>query len=456
MSTNEWSFSALLVAFAVVGWAIVVALSTEAIVLFCSFLSVAIIGYFAICKNCFASPWLYFHVVFLLMFLLGPLACVFLSVSIYEPFQLEGTFANEIARSSIDDAFRCVMLFLVISAICAPFASRPSLRFDPNSEQEDFCFKILILVLPGFLIHKWVMSAPSKYTDMYISESGIIDIIFSNVAYITLFLFFGSRPTRTRLLIICGLYSCLHLIDLLNGYRGGIFIFILTCVWLFHLNYNFRVSAKYVVASALAALLIIFFVEISRNGGEVDLTLATSFLTSSLSKGIYLSALLVDNLDIINARQPFTIFGPLSFTYDYLTFGSEIARNSEIAANVRSDLNHVWSSTLNYPAYLSGAGLGSSMIAEMRQPGWFFFIASSILFFAMYEIIFRCGYRYRVIMILNFFTFQHFVFTPRDSFFPYAWGYIKIAVLGVLMMIIFLVFLGVVEAIRNSRHVSPG
>ncbi|MDA7857712.1 O-antigen polysaccharide polymerase Wzy family protein [Gammaproteobacteria bacterium] len=402
-------------------------------------ISISISFYVYFCKGGFKNHWLYFYTLFFIFFIIGPLLSLLLYGNIYQPFLIRTTFANGVSIAAINATISYMYYFLLIQALLIPLSKSPRMVLKPNPELTRFSFRILSLLLVLLITYKLINFEFVGYTQIYVAKGDMIESLLSSFTYAGFLLFLASVARKSEFKIIVLLYIAVLLFDVVLGYRGGILIFMLTSLWYYSIAYRFSPSKLQIYTLVLFIVVFLFVIEAVRSDQLAGISLFVPFVLGSLSKGIYTTSLYLDHSMMIDERFSYTIFGPLSFTYQYLFYGSEIVGNNPMSADIRQDLNHVMSSTINYSAYLNGAGLGSSFLPELIQLGKGLFLLFALLFFFLYEYLLRYAFRYRVLLPFAVFTFQHFIFISRDSYFPFFWGYIK---LSILLLIIYCVYWG--------------
>jgi len=393
-----------------------------------------------------ASPWFYFYVTFFIFYLLGP----FLSVISYQDpliiFNTQTTFSNVISSSAVNETFIYLFVFLCCLNFLVFNFSGDMTRSEISALPllTNISLLLMTVILPLMLYFKIsYISSISNYQDIYLARAWTPLNLLSFANSILFLIFIASKPKINLMRVILFLQFLVVATDLYLGYRSGLIVFIMLSFWILAYLYGYKVKIFQLTLFAIIGIMILFYVELSRNQLNIELDLIFRFLLSSLSKAAYTTALYIDNREIVDALSPNSIFYPLYYVIDYIIYGGDVVGQSSTSAELRKDMNHVLSSSLNYGAYLSGAGTGSALIAEIYQQRPFF-ILFSIGFFLFYEFIFSQSRHKRLFLYLSIFTFQHLIFSPRDTFFPFFWGYIRI------IIPFFLVFL-IYNLLRNSR-----
>lgn len=376
---------------------------------------------------------LWFAVFYFLLYQFGPMVGMVLLGQDRSYLDYDTTFGN-----GANEVSRVTSFFL--SGIAASFLSIISFLFPPKSivfpsndrYLEKVSFLLWAVSTPFVLVHyAWLYSNFSEsYATSYSAEAkDLVSIVplswvFINIFNIGFYLWFASVPSERN--FRAGFYVFLFASFASSLYGGRIhfivpFAFIL---WYRSVVYNRKLSSASLYISGIFAFAFVLIIENFRNQVGIDIDIIVNFLISSLSKAQYTLSIYIDQKDIIDKFGSHYWAAPLLFPYDYLIHGGAIVGQGESSAGIRGDLGHVMPSMLNYGAYISGAGTGSSLVAESYQYGLIGIFPLLLMFYLFYRKIFHSTSS-RVILMIAPIVFMHFIFSPRDSLFINSWGLIK-------------------------------
>ena len=261
--------------------------------------------------------------------------------------------------------------------------------------------------------------------------------IISNINTLSFLMIFASMPSRKRFFYTAGLFLLISFTDSLKGARSALIIPWIFIIWHASIYYGFRLRLRRSILYTIAVFAILFYGQITRGEeGDIGMYLLERFITIDMSKAQHTLAVVLDNYDNVEVRSIFA-FEPLVFPVQFLQHGSAVVGQSETTAILRGDLNHTFSSYLNYGAYISGAGLGSAFAAEAFQFGF----TSMLLFIPIWYIFFRSFLSgrlgaYRILLLIQPIIFMHVVFSPRGTIFPATWPVLKILIMYLAIIVL--------------------
>lgn len=376
---------------------------------------------------------LWFAVFYFMLYQLGPIVGIIFIDPEISYIDYATTFSNTTNADSRSISYLLSGFVANLLSIYV-FILKPKLaRLPPNDFiLERVSFFIWALSSPFVFVHYiWhFLTFSTNYVLSYSSEAKeILSIVpyawvFTNLFWIGFYLWFASVP-QERSFNKCVLVYIL--ISFISSLYGGRIIFIIPLCFVFwyrSLAYGREISKASMYLVVVLAFLFIFLMEVIRADQVLSYDYLIDFFIRSISKAQYSLSLYVNYIDVVNQNGGNFWVAPLLFPLSYLIHGGSIVGQAPSSALLRGDLNHVMSSTLNYEAYISGAGLGSTLVSESFEYGIYgipVIILSSYLF---YRYLFN-GISNRLCLMIIPNIFMHFVFSGRDSLFPNLWGSLK-------------------------------
>jgi hypothetical protein len=365
------------------------------------------------------------------------------------------------------------ILSYLLSGIAAAFLGTLLSLFPPKQvvipknllKLEKFSFFLWLLSSPFVLVHYiWSIFAFSgNYALSYSVEAkdlvSIVPLhsIFVNIFSIGFFLWFASVPSERRFKKGFYVFIFYSFLLSLSGGRINFIIPLAFIMWYRAIVYDKDLSKTSIYVGVAVLFAFILAMELIRSNLGVNQEILVGFLVSSISKGQYILSLYIDSKELIDKFGSVYWSAPLTFSFDYLLHGSSMVGQGVLSAGLRGDLNHVMSSTLNYEAYISGAGAGSSLVAEAYQYGLIVMFPLLLIFYFFYRELFG-RMSHRVIFMISPLLFMHFIFSGRDSLFPNSWGLLKL-ILAFYIAQYFLFFIRSFSSInvsRNPKDVTQG
>lgn len=345
-------------------------------------------------------------------------------------------FAMGISQSSRELSYLLVGMGASIFGLLIYFFSphKVSINFKNDFDLERVG-KILFLVTTPFVIIHGISSAMNfsgQYALMYSAESIYISSIvpfasiWVNINYIGFIIFLASYPSRAKFLNIAFIYLIISLVNSMVGARVLFVIPLVTVIWIYFVLYPLK-RIKFSNFMLLFVFIFVFgfIIESLRSTSFIRFEYVINFFVFSISKAQYHVALFLDSHNLLVDSYPFFI-APLLFPIQYLKYGHLVVGQSIHSAALRTDLVHVLPSTLNIDAYLCGAGLGSSLIAESYQYGILFMLFIIPIFYFLYRFFFNIFSNSRILFLVSPIIFSHIIFSPRSTMFFNTWGIIKI------------------------------
>lgn len=386
-----------------------------------------IIGsYHFLSANILDEPWYYFFILFFILFLAGPfLSMVFLG-SAQLPFYINSTFSNGVSDSSIYKTFYFSLIFIATISFFIKFNTYIPIYLKDH-QSAILLISFFFYLLASIYMVDFILNGNSDYKNLYVDgNSSLRGKIFSLMIF-SYILLISYLPSRKQYISFFCIMMLIYLAQAYEGYRGGLFIFSIVNIFLFSRMYGglqFRVFRSATLVSI--AIFALFYFEIRRSGLSegLDISLFLPFIFSSLSKGSYITSIYIENSQIIDEINPHTLLYPFYFIVDYFVYGSKVVGQSLDSSLIRGDMNHVLSSNLNKGAYLSGAGIGSSFVAEFYQLKFLIF-PLTFFFYQFYNFFFMNFFKSRLFFIFGFFIFTHFILVARDTAFPFSFGFFR-------------------------------
>ncbi|MGY3685365.1 O-antigen polysaccharide polymerase Wzy [Vibrio coralliilyticus] len=405
----------------------------------------------SLCGQNLSSWYLWFILIFILLYCFGTAVGILsfglgLNFLDYATFFSNDTSNEAAARSYIITSFSLGVLFL-----CHPIAAyfeRKSSSMELEYSHDFFILGrfLIILTLPVVLYNLAyqiklvsIYGYAYLYTESYQSSSDVIPFtsLFVNLNKVGFLLVFASLPNLKKLNVYFAVFLLVSFFDAMKGARV---LLILPFMWVifYRVRYygaGFGGKLKFIVLSFFG-FLFLFLVQMVRSGQEISFDVLIRFLVFSISKAQYHLAVFIDNSELLSRDFPYFL-STLLFPITYLKYGSQVVGQSDSTALLRGDLNHVMSSTLNYSAYLDGAGMGSSLISELFQYGIIPLAALLIFFVLFYSFFIYLTSRFKLLLVIQPLLFMHVVFSPRDTAFPNTWVYVKFLVLIIGLLLVY-------------------
>lgn len=413
--------------------------------------------------NLSAKNWmLWFSVFYFLLYQFGPMVGMIIFGTDRSFLDYGTTFGNGASESSRVTSY-------LLSGISASFLALLSYFFPPrpvtvpinDKYLENVSFMIWAVSTPFVLIHYlWLFNTFSgSYSVAYSAEAkelvSIVPLhwVFTNLFTLGFFLWLASVPSEKN--FKKGFYVFL-ITSLASSMYGGRIHFIVPLIFMFWYRsvvYGREMSKAVFYIVGVLAFMFIVLMEAFRGDVGMDFDFVVSFLVGSLSKAQYILSLYVDSKHEIDKFGSHYWSAPLIFPYDYAIHGGDLVGQGVASAGIRGDLGHVMSSTLNYEAYINGAGLGSSLVAESFQYGLFGMFPILIIFYLFYRQIFH-GMSKRIMLVISPVVFMHFIFSGRDALFFNSWGLVKPIIAFYLLQYLIAMGRGLGSKIQRTQSVG--
>lgn len=267
------------------------------------------------------------------------------------------------------------------------------------------------------------------YATLYTNTSDQISYtpfssLWTNLYYYSYFVFLVTKPTKIKFFILSTIFILLTLLDSLKGSRGGLIITIATLFWYY--NIFFKKSVFLNFKNILIFITLLFFIigiKVKREDSKFNIDLIIPILSQGISTSQWHLSVFIENRQLISTNTPFFI-APLYFPVKYLLYGNTLIGQNEASILHRDDLTHVMAYTLNKTAYLSGFGMGSSILSEAYQYGLIGFFLILSFFYYTYRFFFNMNStRFHFFLLIIIFT--QVIFSPRDTVFLNTWSLIK-------------------------------
>lgn len=403
------------------------------------------------------SNWLlWFSSFYFLLYFFGPMLGMLFIDPKASYLDYPTTFVNGISLDArVESYLYSGMAASLISVFSIVFPSNCKLQVPSNNRAlEQLSCYFWVCSAPFVLAHViWVsLTFSGNYSQIYSSEAkNIVSIIpysaiFTNIFNISFYIWLASVPPVSRFKAGAIVFVLISLGSSLHGGRINFVVPLIFILWYWSTVYNGRLAKGAVILIALALFSFVFLLEMIRSQMNVDAEVLFSFLVGSLSKAQYILAVYLDNKELADSTGAIYWSAPLMFPVDYLIHGDAMVGQGYLSADLRKDLGHVLSSSLNFNAYVTGAGIGSSLVAESAQFGILGMFLLLMLFYHFYLTIFSLA-KFRVVFVLLPIIFMHFLFSGRDTMFPNMWGVLKV-------IFVYLVFVGIVEVIKSTLCTS--
>ena len=399
-------------------------------------------------NNSFQNTFLWFQLMFFLLISFTPSLILLGFVELEDILNLRTNFYNNISETSFSLAVALsnfAITFLTFLFLLFPYKdlSKSYIASYPRLFNFSLPFLLLLLPLMFYMTYMQVMFIKETgYAFMYTGEVPKFlpfQSVIVNLSTIFFYLVLTSKPREKYFIIIGLIFLALKFLESIAGARGAFILPLFAFIWLWSLLYN-KGKIPILNSSFVMASLLLFSIFITSSRDEISESFESteiSFVSSLLGigKGLETFAIFIDNKNLVQQNEVF-LFQPVIFPIKYIS-GQDIVGQNETTIQNRKNLNHQLSYALNPGAYLSGAGLGSSFLAESFQYGIFFYIIFLMLFFFFYKFIFDNIISNIFLRMLSIPLFTHFIFTPRDHAFVNFFLFFKYLPLLVFIYIFF-------------------
>lgn len=398
-------------------------------------------------QRSFQNTFLWFHFMYFLLISFSPLLIILGLIDVQDILNLRTNFFNSITETSFNIAVALsnfAISFLTLLYFLFPFKDLSKIEIQSYPRLYNFFMPILLLILPlmFYLAYKNALYViQTGYVGIYLGikpEFLPFESMLTNISTILFYLIFASKPSKKVFIFVSILFLSLKFSEAIVGARSAFILSFFSIIWFWSVLYR-KGRIPILISSLSLTVLLAFSIFVTSNRDKeasnfdaTEITLVSSLL--GIGKGLETFSIYIDNKNLVDQKETF-ILQPIIFPIKYLT-GQKVVGQSEETIENRKNLNHQLSYALNAGAYLSGAGLGSSFLAESYQYGIFFFILFLGLFFFFYKSIFdNIEKIYLRALALPLFT--HFIFTPRDHAFINFYLFIKYLPI-IFLIIIFL------------------
>lgn len=406
-----------------------------------------------------ARSWLFwFTLTYFLFYQFGTILGVLFEGFSVSFIDYPTNFSNNLTKDSISISY--VISGLCISMIWSlyPFFSVRvpinRLGFDSNLFRAGCTLALMsypIMVLE--LLNQLAIIHEHGYAYFYTREfqlrNSVVPFIgfFSTICYLSFFIIFASKPPLSMFRLAAILFLFLACLDVLKGARTALIIPMLFIIWHLYLYYNLRLNTFKLFIFALSLVVFALIVQFIRSEAAASWSYIFQFLVQGISKAQHILAVVIDNRDLVEVDSVF-ILEPILFPVLLAKYGHRVVGQSSETAELRFDLNHSFSSQLNFGAYLDGAGLGSSFVAEAIQFGPLFLFLVIFFWFSVNSLFFLKAQSFRILFFLQPYIFMHLIMSPRSTVFMGSWMIIKAVVFYVFVLSI-IFFLKSVSAKRS-------
>lgn len=310
-----------------------------------------------------------------------------------------------------------------------------------------FCFSGFIVSLESFLIV--YLGVYDSYGEFYASGVDLLPFMkLWNTLYLfsTFIILSNLNPEKPPklfyvLLIIIGIFQSLV------GIRTYLVVPIGFAIWHSSMLYGIKLSKKKASIVLAALVFSISILSSTRTSGEINISTSAILETfSSLSTSVKHIVYYIDMKDELRSDFPY-LLANFAFPFQYIIHGSDVIGQSFSTSQLRLDLNHILSSSINITSYYSGAGLGNFFVSSSMQYGFvtliftFIFLKYLLMFYNKIITSSRLGRGFSYII------FYSVAFAPRSSLFPDFWFISKI----LIMLIFFRMFLALLRISSKNQ-----
>ncbi|WP_286829590.1 MULTISPECIES: O-antigen polysaccharide polymerase Wzy [Kordiimonas] len=393
--------------------------------------------------------WLFwFTFIYFVFFQLGTVIAAVLLVYDDTLLNYATNFSNYLSTDSIAKSYiasgLCIALIWTLSALFyrKRVGAVTNLGFDLNLYK--VAYFLLVFTFPPVLVDlvdqfRLVSSYGYSffYTSSFQDRESIVPAmgIIRTLNTLGFYMFFAAMPDRRRFSWGAGFFLLVAVLDSMKGARSALIVPLCFITWHAITYYGLKVRIGRGAVLLSLALGFLIFMSIARSDSGSDTFMLTRFFTIGLSKAQYTLAVVLENYNHIEVKSIFAL-EPVIFPIKYMLYGGDLVGQSESTAILRQDLNHTFSSQLNFGAYLSGAGIGSNFVAEALQFGPVYMPVFLTIWWVSIRFFFKYSKNYRTIFFIQPIVFIHLISSPRASIFPSTWPIIKLLSLFLVVKVI--------------------
>lgn len=366
------------------------------------------------------------------------------------------TFSNNLSEDSVKRAYIvsgvCIALVWSLSPFVDTEIKIKHRKFDRDTYQMGWVILIFTSPILIFdLISQYQLIASRSYEFLYTSgfQSETSQVpglwLISNFNTMGFLLLFSSMPSINRFRFVALIFVIISLLDSLKGSRSALLVPLIFLLWHSSCYYGFRFRFRYWAGFVATAFFFIGYWQFSRSAFDYfTLERLAQFFIADISRAQNTLAVMLDKYDSLSVGGIFA-FEPIFFPLQFLEHGSAVVGQSETTAALRHDLNHTFSSQLNYGAYLRGAGLGSAFAAEAFQFGFLSMASLIPLWLLVNKFIFEASDKFKILFVLQPIFFMHIISSPRGTIFPAFWPLIKLTIIYIFIVVI-------IKLLRRPPH----
>lgn len=232
----------------------------------------------------------------------------------------------------------------------------------------------------------------------------------------------ASVPNISKFKKYSILYFVVLIPDIMIGNRGMFGAFILFYLW-YYFTYYKKLAIKLRTTIFLGVCMLIIFqiMEFMRDGwiyGFSSISLTEFLVNQGVS--FYILPIYIDYADNIQYYlYPFVLYNILGGFTGYSGQSIEVLEHN-------CGVGHQLMYTVDPNYYLAGGSFGSSNITEMYDAGIIGFILLSIFFSYMIIFFEKKFVTNRFIRFMSYILIIHFILSPRGSYFPSIYGFVKL------------------------------
>lgn len=245
------------------------------------------------------------------------------------------------------------------------------------------------------------------------------------------FFILASIPDEKQFKKYTLLYFVVLVPEILVGNRCMFGAFILFYLWYSYTFYGKTVKIRTAVIMGVVMLVVFQLIGFMRDNvldGSASISLTRFLVEQGVS--FYILPLYIDYVDNLQYYlYPFFLYNILNGFTGYTGQSIDVLQHN-------CGVGHQLMYTVNPDYYLAGASFGSSSIVEIYDTGSVGFVILSILFSYMLVFFEKRFVTSRFICFACFMIFSHFVLSPRGSFFPSLYGFVKLFIFYKLILFI--------------------
>jgi len=349
-------------------------------------------------------------------------------------------------------------MFIIISMFITPGVPTRDLNKDPYHDSRAmfvlYCFISILALSKYYLEAKYIFS--TNYLNLYTNGLANVNyyspiIKYSHTLFTVLFGFILSlRPSKKKFIVISIIYILVNMLSAFKGARILVLLPVLFVFWYYYKyfmeygSWNTKRNFKYMIILLLiisGSVTPLKYIRMSESKLNILEYYSPLNILSEIGNTLWVTAIYLQEREYIVADYPYVI-EPIIYPYYILKYPIIMrSGQSEELISLRNSMNHRITQYMSNNAYLSGRGIGSSMIGEAYQYGLGYFFLINILFgFYLKKIDEYASKNTTLFLFLSPIIIPSLFMAARTSPFPNTWGILKSILLYYFFRIIWVAF----------------